>query len=166
MSRNSVFGEVHLGTPAEHLALLRDQLEVTEDEPFVPRLQRADTAQQGADARRELLGRERLGEVVVGPGLEAGDDVVGVVARRDHDDGDVARAAQRAAQLEPVDAREHDVDEHDVGHLLGERLDRLLAGARPLDRPTLVLERQLDRFADPLVVFNGQDSCSHAPHDA
>ena len=51
------------------------------------------------------FGRERLGEVVVGAGLEAGDDVVGVVAGRDHDDRHVARAAQRAAQLEAVDAR-------------------------------------------------------------
>ena len=38
------------------------------------------------------------------------------------------------------------------------------AGA--LDRPALVLEGQLDRLADALVVLDGQDSCSHGPHDA
>ena len=43
-------------------------------------------AQQGADAGRQLLRRERLGEVVVGARLEAGHHVVGVGAGRDHHD--------------------------------------------------------------------------------
>ena len=38
------------------------------------------------------------------------------------------------------------------------------AGA--LDGPALVLERQLDRLADALVVLDGQDSGSHGAHDA
>ena len=35
-----------------------------------------------------------------------------------------------------------------------------------VDRPALVLEGELDRRADALVVLDGQDACTHAPHDA
>ena len=52
------------------------------------------------------------------------------------------------------------------GMLVGERFDGLLAGSGAFDRPALVLERQLDRLADALVVLDGQDSCSHGDHDA
>src|SRR5690606_27409329 len=39
--------------------------------------------------------------------------------------------------------------------------DRLLAGAGLVDDPALVLERQLDRAADALVVLHVQDPCTH-----
>ena len=86
---------------------------------------------------------------------------MGVGAGRDHDDRDVARAPERAAHLEAVDAREHDVDEHDVGRAAGERLERVLTGLGLLDDPALVLERQLHGGADALVVLDGQDAGSH-----
>ena len=126
----------------------------------------ACSPEQRPDAGRQLLRRERLGEVVVGARLEPGDDVVGVVAGRDHDDRHVARLAQRAAQLEPVDARQHDVDQHDVGGLAAERLERVLAAGGLLDGPALVLERQLHRRADALVVLDGQDPGSHSLNGA
>ena len=106
-------------------------------------LGRADAPQQRPDARRQLLRHERLGEVVVGACLEPGDDVVGVVAGGHHHDRHVAVTTDRAAQLEPVDARQHDVDQHDVGALALERLDGGLARRHALDRPALVLEGQL-----------------------
>ena len=56
----------------------------------------AGPPQQGPDAGRQLLGHERLGDVVVGPGLEAGHHVVGVGAGRDHDDGN--RAVRRSCR--------------------------------------------------------------------
>ena len=122
----------------------------------------AGPPQQRADAGRQLLRGERLREVVVGAGLEAGDDVVGVGPGGDHDDRDVARAPDRPAHLEAVDAREHDVDEHDVGRVAVERLERVLAGLGLLDLPALVLEGHLDRGADALVVLDGQDARAHA----
>jgi hypothetical protein len=79
--------------------------------------------------------------------------------------GDVARAADGAAQLEPVDARQHDVDQHDVGRDAVEQLDRDLAALGLVDGPALVLERELDRRSDALVVLDGQDAGSHAHHD-
>ena len=47
-----------------------------------------------------------------------------------------------------------------------EQLDRLLAAAGLVDRPALVLERELDRRADAFVVFDGQDAGTHGRHDA
>ena len=57
------------------------------------------------DPRRQLLGDEGLGDVVVGAGFQPGHHVVGVGAGRDHDDGHRTGAPQLAAALEPVHAR-------------------------------------------------------------
>jgi hypothetical protein len=86
---------------------------------------------------------------------------VGVGAGGDHDDGDVAQAPQAAAQLETVHAGQHDVDQHDVGGIAVESVERLLTAAGLLDRPTLVFERQLHGRADALVVLHRQNASSH-----
>ena len=122
---------------------------------------RAGPAQQGADPGRQLLGHEGLGDVVVGAGLEPGHDVVGVVAGRDHDDGHRARAPQLPAALEAVHAREHEVDEHDVGGLLGEALEADLARSGLVDLVALVLEGEAHRGADALVVLDEEDPAAH-----
>jgi hypothetical protein len=69
--------------------------------------------------------------------------------------------SDRPAQLEAVDAGEHDVDQHHVGRVPLERLDRVLPGGRRFDRPALVLEGELQCAADPLVVFDCQDARTH-----
>src|SRR4029079_1572678 len=46
-----------------------------------------EAAYASADARDQLPGLERLGDVVVGPGLEADNHVEGVAACREHHDG-------------------------------------------------------------------------------
>ena len=161
--------EVHLLLLAAARALVRDDLEVTEAQARVPRLRTAGPAQQRPDPGGELLRRERLGEVVVGTRLEPRHDVVGVGTGSDHHDRHVARLAQRTAQLEAVDAREHDVDQDDVGRLTVRRRSSAsspLSGL--LDGPTLVLERHLDGSADAFVVLDGQDPSTHStmvPHD-
>ena len=156
-------GEVHLVAVAQHHALVGDDLEVAELEVGDGRIGGAGPPQQGPDAGRELLGGERLGEVVVGAGLEPGHHVVGVGPGGDHDDRDVAVAADRPADLEAVDAREHDVDQHDVGGVAVERVEGVLAVVGLLDGPALVLEGHLDRGADAFVVFDGQDAGTHRP---
>ena len=57
-------------------------------------------AQQRAHARHQLAQRERLDEVVVGAGVEAGDAVVDRVARGQHQDR-AAVAARRAGAGRP-----------------------------------------------------------------
>src|SRR5690606_5399620 len=154
-------GEVDLLALAPDDALLGDDLEVAEAKVRAARVAGPDPAEQRPDAGRQLLGGERLGQVVVGTRLEARHDVVGGGAGRDHDDRDVGHPADGAADVEAVDAGQHDVDQHDVGGLALEGVEGLLAGVGLLDRPALVLERQLDRGADPLVVLDRQDAGTH-----
>ena len=151
---------------AEHQPLVRCDLEIAEAQPRVSGLCAACSPEQCPDARGQLLRRERLREVVVGARFEAGDHVVGVGAGRDHHDRHVARLAQRAAQLEPVDPREHDVDEDHIGGLAAERLECVLSAGGLLDDPSLVLERHLHGCSDALVVLNGEDPGSHSLNGA
>src|SRR5471032_672437 len=75
-------------------------------------------AQDGADARRQLARRARLGHVIVGAQFQA-DDAVGVVAAAgQHQDRQLAARADAAQRLQPVHARHHDVEDG----------DRILAG--------------------------------------
>ena len=64
----------------------------------------------------ELLERERLRHVVVGPGIETGDTVLDLVAGREHQHRHaVAIRAEPPADLETVHARHQHVEEHGVG---------------------------------------------------
>ena len=157
-------GEVDVAAVAAHHPLVGDDLEVAEAQVRRAHLGGAGPAQQGTDPRRELLGREGLGEVVVGARLEPGHDVVGVGAGGDHHDRHIGAAPDRPAHLEAVDAREHDVDEHHVGGLVLEVLEGVLAGGGLGHLPALVLQGQPHRGADALVVLDGEDARGHAQH--
>ena len=99
---------------AAHDAGLRKYLEIPELELHEPRFARTGPAQQRSDTSGELLGFERLGDVVVSAGFEAGHNVVGIGTSRDHDDRHCARLSQLATVLEPVDSRQHYVDHEQV----------------------------------------------------
>ena len=91
-------------------------------------------AQQRAQPGEQLLEREGLGEVVVGPGVEALDPVADRVAGGEHQDRYVvAGGAQRPRRLDPVEPRHHHVDHHDVGVLGADRDQALgaVGGERP-----------------------------------
>ena len=91
--------------------------QLLEPDRVADRPRRAGAAQQGPQARLQLADIERLDEVVVGARVEPVDAVRDRVARGQHQDRDaIARPAQLAADLEPVDARHADIEHERIGH--------------------------------------------------
>jgi hypothetical protein len=80
---------------------------------------------------------------------------MGICASGDHDDGNIARLANVAAEFESIDARKHDVNQYDIGWVLSENGYGFFAARGFVDDPAFVLECKFDRGANPLVVFNG-----------
>ncbi len=86
--RNSV-GPRCTGLPRARHAMRH---QVHDDVGIAQRLvgqRRPDAAQHGADAGHELGRRERLGDIVVGAGIEAAHAIALLAARRQHDDRQV-----------------------------------------------------------------------------
>ena len=76
--------------PLAYSSGVGDDLEVAEHVAIGPTpFRRSHASQQRPNPSGQLLDLERLGHVVVGPGLEAGDDVMGIRTGRDHDDREV-----------------------------------------------------------------------------
>ena len=84
--------------------------------------------QDRVDPEHELARAERLGHVVVGAALEP-DHPVGLGAEGgQHDHRQVVAAgAQPLADLETVDARQHQVEDHQVGGTVAQQCERALA---------------------------------------
>src|SRR6266550_6067900 len=125
------------------------------------------TTEDCLDPSRQLAGRERLRNVIVGAELEASDAVRLLVAGGEHDDRNLRAGADLAADLEAVHAGQADV-EHDEAHRLATELsDRLLPGPAPEDAPAvLLLEVLLDETADRVVVLHEEEGASrcHGGH--
>ena len=88
-------------------------------------------ARQRADAREQLAKVERLGQVVVGAGVESVDARLDGVARGQHQHRHVgAGGAQLAADRQAVLARQHHVEDDGVVVVLLALLRRRVAVAR------------------------------------
>ena len=108
-------------------------------------------------AREQLLERERLRQVVVRARVEALDPVLDLRPRGQHQDRQPAAvAAQRAGDLEPVDARHQHVEHHRVGLGLGlQPLECLRAVLGQFDLVAFELQRAAKRLPHgPLVVHH------------
>ena len=115
-------------------------------------------AQQRAQPGEQLLERERLGQVVVGPGVEALDPVADGVARGEHQDRDaVADLAQGAGGLQPVEARHHHVHHDGVGVDAADAGQRLGAVGGGRDVVAVELQRPAQRLAHGTVVLDDED---------
>ncbi len=86
----------------------------------------AGAAQHRFDSQDQLTRRKGLGDVVVGADLEAGDALVGLAERGQHDDRQVRMlGAHSPAHFEPVDLGQHQVEHHQVGPVGGNGFKRL-----------------------------------------
>ena len=87
-------------------------------------------SQHGVDARAQLARAERLGDVVVGAGLEALQRVDLLGARAQHHDVRRADGADALRGLEAVHAGHVDVERRDERLMLADELETLLAVGR------------------------------------
>ena len=117
---------------------------------------RCHASQRRPDARRELLRDHRLGDVVVGARLETRHHVVGVGLGGDHDDRHDALGAQRPADVEARHVGQAQIEQHEIGRRLPERRQTVGAVGGLADLVALVLQRQRQGQADPVVVFDEQ----------
>jgi hypothetical protein len=151
-------GQVHLPPGATHHLLLRVDLDLAEpqDLPPIGLVGRLAAAEKGSDARGQLARDQGFRDVVVGPGLQATDHVHRVGPRRHDDDGQIAFGTQPPAHVEAADARQHEVEEHDVHVVACQPLQRLLAGCGLDDGEALIGESQPEGLTDAFVVLDEQ----------
>ena len=106
---------------------------------------------------RELQQAERLDQVVVRAGVQAADPVADLVAGGEHQHGHPDTGLpQPAAQLEAVEAGQHDVqDDRRIG-ILGRHPQAVRAVAGDVNGMALLLERALDQARHPHLVLDHQ----------
>ena len=113
--------------------------------------------QQRAHPRDQLARRERLGHVVVGADRQPDQQVGLLAARRQHQHRDRPVALDAAADLEPVQPGQHQVEHHQVrAHAVAQR-DAGVAVVRHLDREALGAQPRGDRGGDHLLVLDHAD---------
>src|SRR5262245_22550490 len=120
--------------------------------------------EHGVHPGHQLAGAERLGHVVVGPELQAEDTVDLGGARREDDDRQRARrlgGAEPAADLEPVDPGQHEVEDHQRRALHLDERERALPRLRLADGVAALLEVKAHELADVLLVLDHEDAPLH-----
>jgi hypothetical protein len=119
---------------------------------------RADGAALSADerpkARQELARIERLGQIVVGPELEADDSVGILTARGQHQDRHVTHCAQPREKTEPIEPGKHYVEHHDVEGLPFQLAESVLRVLRPVEGETVARKILGDHRCQNLVVVD------------
>jgi hypothetical protein len=129
----------------------------------VGELRRA-AAHHRLDPRQQLARGKRLGDVVVAAAFQRGDLVLLLGARREQHDGDVLGAlvgAQPAGEGEAGDARQHPVEQHEVGARIAHQRFRLrhVAGRHDLVAGTLQVSGE--QVAYRRLVFDYQNGTAH-----
>ena len=122
------------------------------------------TAHQRADARDQLAPFDRLGQIVVGAQIEAGDPVVELVeaGEDDHRRRDL-RGAQLAQDFVAGQVGQQQVEQDDVVGVLLEFLDAFGAEARHVTGETLGAQHQRDAVGGRGIVLDKQHIERHGP---
>ena len=114
-------------------------------------------AQQSLGPCDELAHRERLGHVVVGAHAEADQHVGLVVAGGQHEHRHRTFRLDASAHLEPVQTREHDIQDDDVRTQRARHGDPAVAVESHLDTPALAGQPSGDRGGDGGFVLDDED---------
>src|SRR5579883_1797831 len=162
-------GQFDLAIAAQNLARGGIQLEVAELQNLLMRRTAilapapALAAQNRANTRHQFLEAKRLGQVIVGPGIQPRDAIAHVVFGGEHQDGNILRGrvgAQPSANLQAVHPRQHNIQDDQIGVDALSRRQPLGAIHRCFYQKALVLESELDKLDDVLLVVDDQDHWS------
>src|SRR5688572_396821 len=123
-------------------------------------------AENTLDPRDELTRVEGLGQVVVGADLEPDDLVDVLVAGGEHQDRHVRGLAHAAADLDPVDVRQHQVEDDQGGRLGGDVRQPSAAGRDRADVVAGVLQVQGHEGGDRGFVLHDQDRLGPGSHQS
>ena len=150
-------GQLHRIAGQGHLARSRVEPDIACDQ-FGRGVARG-AADQRAQAGNQFLGLERLGDIIVGAGIEARYLVRPAVARGQHEHrGSLALFAPAVENGQPVDFRQTEI-EHDRVVILGlSEKEAFLAVARRVDRITRPFERVLQLLAEIGFVLDDQNA--------
>ena len=106
------------------------------------------------DAGHELAKAERLREVIVGPDRQADDEVGLGIAGGEHQHGDRSVLLDLLADLEPVEAGEHEVEDDEVRVGPSAQLHPRWPVAGDLHREALTAQPGRDRVGDRSLVLH------------
>ena len=112
--------------------------------------------QQRADAGGELLRDHRLGDVVIGPGLEPGHEILGLGLGRDDDDRNGRGGPQRPADLEPREIGQPQVEQDEIRVMLTELHETRRPIGRLVAPVSLILKSEPEREPDRVVIRDEQ----------
>src|SRR5262249_21214372 len=118
----------------------------------------AGSTQDGTDASDKFVEIKRLGHVVVGAVVEAGEDVGFGVARGDPNHRGLSPPANQAAQLETILSSKHDVQEYEVGTKSIQALEDQVAVADAINLEPGVSEVVRQHVRQRAVVFNEKNA--------
>ena len=150
-------GQLHPAAGGSHAHPRQVELDVTDDDAVGRLGGRFGASEHRADPGDQLPRAERLGHVVVGAELEADERVRLVAARGEHHDRDRRGRPQPTRDVEPVEARQPEVEDDEVGMVPSRGLEggRTVAGDEHLEaRP---LEVVADELHDLGLVVDDQD---------
>src|SRR3954453_5069985 len=117
---------------------------------------RRPAAQQRAQPGEQLLALERLDEVVVGARVEALDARLDGVARGKHEDRHVVGRAQPARDLDAVELRQAEVEDHEVRMVGRGLVERGLAVAGDAHVVAVQAQGALEDLGDLVVVLDDE----------
>jgi hypothetical protein len=109
----------------------------------------AASTKHRVNPREQLLEIERLGDIIVGAKLQAANPIIFLASCGQHHNWRAPALAQETAQLESVLAREHHVQDDEIGRELSRLCDGKVAIIDSLD---------LESFNDEIVGKHGREA--------
>ena len=122
------------------------------------------TAQDGADAGKQLTRVERLGNVVIRTEFEADDPVCLVAHGCEHDDWNIVLGTQPACNFETAFARKHEIQYDKLIMTVGPRFAGFAAITGCRDTKVVAFEELGQEFPDFAIVIHDQQvrQCFHS----